>query len=439
MMKSNATLFSLIDTMENNHSKLSLIFSLVLLTLMCGNAHAIVYTADPGDDLASIVANLSSGDVLNLNPGIYNDHLVFSSSNSGINGNPITINGNQQVTFDGVDYTGKGIVLDNNASFVVFNGINVTGYDYCVQNLVCNNIKWNNCDIWLNESGVRDDGFGHTPFYFGPGAQNCSLINSKLHDVRNSANCINIIGTMENPTTDITIYNCEIYDIYWHDAICFQNDGGGVEVWDEQVILRINISNNIIHDIGEQYAVPITTNSASVWNSIIANNYLYNVEKYISISGGDNYYYNNTIKQLYSDNYIGQHQSYSTPNNIRDVFEGNHAPIRLIGGSPGTETINPLYGVQIYKNSTGAIVRDWNGTQRISLAHNSSVTIKHKGIFELNFVSGSGDYTQGTPICYDNMCSASIELSSDAIKRWDATMYPIHPTGNNGNARVVVI
>ncbi|MDY8137300.1 T9SS type A sorting domain-containing protein [Aquimarina sp. 2201CG5-10] len=190
------------------------------------------------------VNQLSAGDILIVEGGIYPEIVTFSgSSNSGSPDNPITIKSNRNVIIDGSSLTPngrKGLITISGASNLIIDGFELQNYQ--TPNPVADD---NNTPIGILVEGT---------------CKNLTIKNNKIHDIKNFSSCtqnsgcgpgangIAVYGDTIGGIQNIELLNNEVYQCVTSSSESFTLNGNinGFKVIDNYVHDNNNIGFDFI-------------------------------------------------------------------------------------------------------------------------------------------------------------------------------------------------
>jgi hypothetical protein len=200
---------------------------------------------EAGDDLNAAVSSAATGDVIGLNPGIYNvaENLVFAQKNvtvQSVSGNP----GDTKVNF-------KEVVLAGTGAGVVFKGIEFDGAAYAAA-------------YFINLVGAVGNDAGAATF------SSITVDNCNIHNIANCIMRANRAANADHKINSIKFTNSKAYDI---------SPGASYVTFtlDKLEFRTMELSNSTFYNIGRTFIAAATTlPSSAVKPSIMIENCTFN-------------------------------------------------------------------------------------------------------------------------------------------------------------------
>jgi hypothetical protein len=430
---------------------LSYCFFVTNVSLASGNNYYLSATgSDTSDGISAATAwaNLSyacnqlhAGDTLYIMPGTYIDdssgHQRCVIANSGTAGNPIKITAydvNNKPQLQGISNTqgvwqGTGINIAGK-SYVELYNLSITGYYQNISVSDSDNIKVDSCDIFGSGQDSATSPLHGTVLVLSK-ITNTIINNNKVHAITNGANLINLSGNQNSPTHDVTFSNNEIYNVSKHNGINIMNSVNNPANTYQRNIYNITIIGNTFHDIDKGVTDPgsgaLVTNSASIQDSYVANNTVYDCGRGIIATGVNTTYYNNTVYNTTSVAPLGTQQS-ATGTMKNCFFDSNNAGIVFVGGVENTVIRNPLQTIKEY-GGTGLIIRDIDLPSLLYWSvYEGSVIIEdtRSKIIKATKTAGISTYAMSPTKYYAQKSTLDISTLQDAATGFTITAYPAY-------------
>ena len=346
------------------------------------------------------INNLQPGDILNVEPGIYNEVLSFPISGSAANGY-ITLMGSSGAIIDG---SGQGPV-----------GVSISSKNYIkVIGLEVRNFTGSNTPIGISVSGS---------------SSNLEILNNIVHHIESpndNAHGIAFYGSNSSPINNITVDGNEIRNCKLGQSEAMVLNGN---------VTNFIVSNNIVHDndnigidfIGFEGTGPVGSDQAR--DGICRNNIVYNISSltnatYLGERSADGIYVDGGKNIIIEKNKVydcdigielaSEHQGKNTEDiTIRNNFvSGSYQANIMAGGYDATRgnAVNiTIVNNTTYEGTGGELALQYNCNNIViknnifyanpnpaylqNLGSNNSSIIVDNNIYYGESTSSSGDWT----------------------------------------------
>lgn len=383
-------------------------------------------------------ANVSFANATGYPLAWYNSTTTKTLTANGTANNPITIKPypGENVTLDG-KFSGAEAFLIHKHSYINIDGFTIKNYRIAID------LQDTTGDVISNCTVTRDNASNATgyPIIFMSNTSYSTLENCNIDNHSLGWNLLQIqaywAGTGRE-THDIKIDNCTIHDQHNHNGVNFAIEydyPAHVQIF-TKCIYNVTFTNNKIYNCDSLNSIGVATNWATVWDSLFANNTLYNDHQGMSVYSENCTFRNNTLYNI-STCTLGSDDL----RNSNSTFDSNNATLNSFAYN--CTVINPLTigyfltNSQYYPPGKGNVVIPGNGSvvikdfkySPIDLNFASNISAEYlqsnNNYFSLVYKNGSTSYTSGNEIFYPSKSNQSINMTSSGGAWFTSKAYPI--------------